>query len=85
MKKIGDYDLFFDFQTFQFSLIASLARYEKKSNNPKNGDNLQLGKFLQYLKKLEPSSYQGSRKKRPLFNKFSLFFSASFMDKKANY
>jgi hypothetical protein len=45
MKKIRDYDPFFDFFYFFFK---TLARHQKKNHNPKSVGNVQAGKFLKY-------------------------------------
>jgi hypothetical protein len=71
MKKIGDYDPFFDFFYFFFK---TLARHQKKNHNPKSGGNLQAGKFLKYWRKTELASYQERREKRSFANRIKFFF-----------
>jgi hypothetical protein len=45
MKKIGDYDPFFDFFMFQLKRWVGV---KKRSQNSKTGGNLQAGKFLKF-------------------------------------
>jgi hypothetical protein len=45
MKKIGDYDHFFDFFIFQSKRWVGV---KKKCHNSKTGGNLQAGNFLKY-------------------------------------
>jgi hypothetical protein len=75
MKKIGDYDPFFDF------LLEALGWRQTKSYNSKNVGNLQAGKFLKYLKESEPFSFLERREKRQCFKRFSIFFRLTYYGK----
>jgi hypothetical protein len=71
MKKIGDYDPFFDF--FIFPSKRWLGT-KKKITIPKYVAIFKRGNFLKYWKKLEHFSYKELREKTSFANRINFFF-----------
>jgi hypothetical protein len=80
MKKIGDFDLFFDFFYFFFK---TLARQQKKNHNYKSGGNLQAGKFIKYNigKNQSTLAIKGAEKKGRLLTELTICFASLWTNK----